>query len=178
MNRRLREVIGYAVGAILVWALLPYGIYALSRLVDGLLALPAMLDSPTRSIIALPLAVLGIVFGLWSVIEQRTMGHGGPVQLGNVEISPKTRDLVVSGPYKYTRNPMLFGAVMIYLGFAIYLGSISAVLVVLAFAAFMLAVVVKSEERRLARDFGEAYEEYRENTSMFIPWRGRSGKKT
>jgi protein-S-isoprenylcysteine O-methyltransferase Ste14 len=33
-----------------------------------------------------------------------------------------------------------------------------------------LAVVVKMEEKRLSKDFGNQYEEYRKKVSMFIPW--------
>jgi protein-S-isoprenylcysteine O-methyltransferase Ste14 len=38
------------------------------------------------------------------------------------------------------------------------------------FFAFMLTVEVKMEEKRLLKDFGDQYEEYRKKTSMFIPW--------
>jgi protein-S-isoprenylcysteine O-methyltransferase Ste14 len=34
----------------------------------------------------------------------------------------------------------------------------------------MLTVVVKMEEKRLLKDFGDQYEEYRKKVSMFIPW--------
>jgi protein-S-isoprenylcysteine O-methyltransferase Ste14 len=34
----------------------------------------------------------------------------------------------------------------------------------------MLTVVVKMEEKRLLKDFGNQYEEYRKKVSMFFPW--------
>jgi protein-S-isoprenylcysteine O-methyltransferase Ste14 len=35
---------------------------------------------------------------------------------------------------------------------------------------FMLIFVKLTEERRLLKEFGSAYEEYRQKVSMFIPW--------
>jgi protein-S-isoprenylcysteine O-methyltransferase Ste14 len=34
----------------------------------------------------------------------------------------------------------------------------------------MLIVVVKMEEKRLLKDFGDQYAEYRNRVSKFIPW--------
>lgn len=98
------------------------------------------------------------------------IGKGGPVEIGNIEISPKTENLVVSGPYKNTRNPMLFGTLLMYLAFALYINSITSVILVCAIFAFMLTVVVKMEEKRLLKDFGNQYVEYRKRVSKFIPW--------
>lgn len=98
------------------------------------------------------------------------MGKGGPLEISNIEISPKTKNLVVTGPYRYTRNPMLFGTFLIYLAFSVIINSITSILLVIIFAVFMLTVVVKKEEERLLKDFGAQYEQYRKKTSMIIPW--------
>jgi protein-S-isoprenylcysteine O-methyltransferase Ste14 len=113
---------------------------------------------------------LGLIYAVWSLIIQNTIGKGGPAEIGNIEISPKTKNLVVSGPYKNTRNPMLFGTFLIYLAFALFINSITAFVLVCAIFVFMLTVVVKMEEKRLLKDFGNQYEEYRKKVSMFIPW--------
>jgi protein-S-isoprenylcysteine O-methyltransferase Ste14 len=34
-----------------------------------------------------------------------------------------------------------------------------------------------SEEKRLIKDFGKSYEEYREKVSMFIPWIPKKGMR-
>jgi protein-S-isoprenylcysteine O-methyltransferase Ste14 len=46
----------------------------------------------------------------------------------------------------------------------------TAVVLIGAIFIFMLTVVVKMEERRLLKDFGKQYEEYRKKVSVFIPW--------
>ena len=86
------------------------------------------------------------------------------------EISPKTQNLVVTGPYKYSRNPMLFGACAFYYGVAVYLNSPIAAALVTLFMTFMLIFVKLTEEPRLLKDFGSDYEEYRRRVSMFVPW--------
>ncbi len=87
-----------------------------------------------------------------------------------MEVSPKTQNLVVTGPYRYTRNPMLFGACVYYYAVAVYLNSVIAVALVALFMTFMLIFVKLTEERRLLKDFGNDYEEYRQRVSMFVPW--------
>lgn len=166
---------GYLVGALIVLALLPSGIVVLSRLLDRSFGLALELDLPARAAIGTALAAGGLGIGLWSIVIQRTIGQGGPVQIGHLDISPRTGKLVVSGPYRYSRNPMLFGASLAYLGLAVFLGSIFALAIVFAFIMFMLLVVVPSEERRLSRDFGLDYEKYRARTSLFIPWPPKRG---
>jgi protein-S-isoprenylcysteine O-methyltransferase Ste14 len=65
---------------------------------------------------------------------------------------------------------MLFGTFLAYLGFAVFINSVSSVVLVCALFVFMLTVVVKMEEKRLLHDFGNQYEEYQKRTSKFIPW--------
>jgi len=54
---------------------------------------------------------------------------------------------------------MLFGTFLIYLAFALFINSITSVILVCAIFVFMLSVVVKMEEKRLLKDFGNQYEE-------------------
>jgi hypothetical protein len=91
---------------------------------------------------------------------------------GDVGIGP----VGPTGPYKYTRNPMLFGTLLMYLAFALFINSITSVVLVGAIFTFMLTVVVKMEEKRLLNDFGNQYEEYRKKVSKFIPWFQRNNK--
>jgi protein-S-isoprenylcysteine O-methyltransferase Ste14 len=92
------------------------------------------------------------------------------LEVVGLEVSPKTQHLVVTGPYRYTRNPMLFGACAFYYGIAIYLNSVIASALVTLFMLFMLIFVKLTEEPRLLKDFGNDYAEYRQRVSMFVPW--------
>jgi protein-S-isoprenylcysteine O-methyltransferase Ste14 len=170
MNENKRMILGYIVGGLLVIVLVPSIIYIITSLFDNVYRIGIIQNTIIRWVIIIILLVIGLIYGIWSVIIQDTIGQGGPLEIGNIEISPKTKNLVVSGPYKYTRNPMLFGTLLIYLAFALFINSITSVVLVSAIFVFMLTVVVKMEEKRLLKDFGNQYEEYRKTVSMFIPW--------
>lgn len=170
MNDNKRMILGYIVGGLLVIVLAPSTIYIITSLFDNVYRIEIVQKTIIRWSIIIILLVTGLIYGIWSVIIQNTIGQGGPVEIGNIEISPKTKKLVVSGPYKYTRNPMLFGTFLIYLAFALFINSITSVVLVGAIFVFMLTVVVKMEEKRLLKDFGDQYKEYRKTVSMFIPW--------
>jgi len=170
MNKNKKMILGYIVGGLLVIVSVPSIIYIITSLFDNVYRIEIIQNTIIRWIIIVILLVIGLIYGIWSVIIQNTVGQGGPVEIGNIEISPKTKNLVVSGPYKNTRNPMLFGTFLLYLAFALFINSITSVVLVSAIFVFMLTVVVKMEEKRLVKDFGNQYEEYRKKVSMFIPW--------
>jgi protein-S-isoprenylcysteine O-methyltransferase Ste14 len=170
MNKDKKMILGYIVGGLLVIVSVPSIIYIITSLFDNVYRIEIIQNTIIRWIIIVILLVIGLIYGIWSVIIQNTVGQGGPVEIGNIEISPKTKNLVVSGPYKNTRNPMLFGTFLLYLAFALFINSITSVVLVSAIFVFMLTVVVKMEEKRLLKDFGNQYEEYRKKVSMFIPW--------
>ncbi len=149
---------------------LPLGIYALSRAVDGIFAVQLIPDAVARCAVSAALLACGLCFGLWSIVVQNRIGKGGPLEFMDVEISPKTHALVMTGPYRYTRNPMLFGTCAMYFAWAIFLNSINALCLAALFTAFMLVFVKLTEEKRLLREFGAEYAEYRKRVSMFIPW--------
>ena len=170
MDKDKKMILGYIAGGLLVIVIVPSIIYFITFLLDRVYRLEMFQNSLIKWIIIIILFVMGLIYGIWSVIIQNTIGEGGPVEIGNIEISPKTKNLVVSGPYKYTRNPMLFGTFLLYLAYALFINSITSVVLVSAIFVFMLTVVVKMEEKRLLKDFGTQYEEYRNRVSIFIPW--------
>jgi protein-S-isoprenylcysteine O-methyltransferase Ste14 len=166
----LQHILGYIIGGSIALILIPYGIFRASRSLDHLTYIQLIPFSTLRYIISIILLVFGLLFALWSIIIQNIIGKGGPLEVVNIEISPKTQNLVVTGPYRYTRNPMLFGACIFYYAVAIYLNSIVALVIVTLFMIFMLIFVKLTEERRLLKEFGSEYEEYRQKVSMFVPW--------
>jgi protein-S-isoprenylcysteine O-methyltransferase Ste14 len=170
MNKDKKMILGYITGGILVIGLMPSIIYIVTLLMDKVYRLEIFQNSVIKWIVIILLLTIGIIYGIWSILIQNIIGKGGPVEIGNIEISPKTENLVVSGPYKNTRNPMLFGTFLAYLAFALFINSITSVILVGIIFVFMLTVAVKLEEKRLLKDFGNQYEEYRKKVSKFIPW--------
>lgn len=81
------------------------------------------------------------------------------------------RKLVVRGMYRYARNPMYVGLVMILLGEASFFRS--SVILMYAGLVFVIAniVIIGYEEPRLRSNFGDDYEHYRRRVSRWIPGR-------
>ena len=80
-----------------------------------------------------------------------------------------TSRLVVRGPYRYVRHPMIGGVASILLGEAVLLGS-PPLLAWFAIAVGANAIYLPLvEERSLARRFGEEWETYRANVPCFVP---------
>lgn len=170
MKTSNKMILGYILGGLLVLIIAPSLIYLGSNLLDHFYRMEITQIRLIQSIITIPLLLIGLTFGIWSIIAQNVIGEGGPLEISDIEISPKTRNLVVTGPYKYSRNPMLFGTFLIYLALAVFINSWNAIFLVVLLLLFMLIFVVKKEEARLIRDFGNQYLEYQRKTSLIIPW--------
>ncbi len=82
-----------------------------------------------------------------------------------------TKKLLVSGPFKYCRNPMTLGTIIAYTGIAILVGSWFSMLFVVVFAALLIAYLKTIEEKELLLRFGSEYAEYKKNTPFIIPTR-------
>ncbi len=81
---------------------------------------------------------------------------------GKGTLSPldPTRRLVVSGLYRYSRNPMYIGLMMILIAEAVFWRSLPlAFYAGLVFLGLNLFIILK-EERRLRREFPDEYREY------------------
>jgi protein-S-isoprenylcysteine O-methyltransferase Ste14 len=98
----------------------------------------------------------------------RHKGDGNPMDAFGHEVAPRTKHLMTEGPYRLSRNPMLTGSFIYYIGVIVCLWTWQALLVFGAVVVVMM-VQVRSEERRLRRDFGEEYEAYCRRTGRFGP---------
>jgi protein-S-isoprenylcysteine O-methyltransferase Ste14 len=83
------------------------------------------------------------------------------------EVAPRTKHLMTDGPYKISRNPMLSGTYLYYIGVLIALWTGWALLV-FAIIATVMMLQVRSEEKRLEADFGQEYLDYKKRTGRFI----------
>lgn len=79
------------------------------------------------------------------------------------------RRLVVRGPYRYVRNPMISGVIFITFGEAMVLRSMPHVGWALAFVLMNLVWIPLFEEPVLTAMFGDDYRRYRRHVRRFIP---------
>ena len=87
-----------------------------------------------------------------------------------------TERLVVSGAYRYVRNPMYLAVAAIIVGQGLVLGRPVLLLYAGAFSGVVYAFVHGYEEPTLARRFGPSYDDYRRAVPAWRPrmhpWRG------
>lgn len=105
----------------------------------------------------------GLALVVWSVRVQYRLGKGTP--------SPRvsTLELVTQGPYACTRNPMTLGALLLYLGLGIWIGSGVVIALTLIIFSGLLTFIYIHETRELAERFGDKFLEYRRRTPFLIP---------
>jgi len=135
---------------------------------------------PRRSgVVSIVLGTLVILSGLfwmiWSWYSLLTIGRGHPQEVFGFPLAPRTERLVIVGPYNYARNPMLFGLLLLLVGWGIILGSVSATLFSpLLLVALLLLHFKFFEESGLWRRFGEEYESYRHQVPLILPFKRRA----
>lgn len=94
-------------------------------------------------------------------------GHGTPVP-----VAPPSR-LVVSGCFRFVRNPAYLAAIALLVGQALYFGSTGVLGYALAMALVFHLFVVGYEEPTLRATFGQEYDAYCQRVGRWIPRRPR-----
>jgi protein-S-isoprenylcysteine O-methyltransferase Ste14 len=116
---------------------------------------------------AVAVIALGAALYLWCVWVFAVVGRGTPGPWD------APRRVVATGPYRWVRNPIYLGALLVVLGEAWLFLSLP----LLGYAAAMAVVfhlfVIGYEERTLRRRFGDAYLEYRRTVPRWFPRRPR-----
>jgi protein-S-isoprenylcysteine O-methyltransferase Ste14 len=169
--KALRQILGLVVGVGFHGVIVPFLIICSNRAIDARLGFPEIGDPKIRTVAGIMLLSLGLSFIAWSNVYLMAKGKGGALHYGDtVTISPKTERLVTTGPYRFTRNPMIFGVICAYLAIPVFQGSPTGFAIYFVMClpgAFLFIIFV--EERWLMRDFGEEFVAYRKRVSMLVP---------
>jgi len=126
------------------------------------------------------LPIYRISFIYQRVVACSLIGIGGIIGLSGIlafiklrtTVDPRYPDkasqLVVIGIYKYSRNPMYLGILLLLTGVAAYLGALSNIVVVLFFVIFINKYQIVPEEISLQQKFGESYTQYAQNVRRWL----------
>ena len=129
----------------------------------ALLRVGSRIETGIISLLAIPLWLIGSLMVLRCFWDFTFKGRGTPVPMD----PPK--ELVVTGFYRYVRNPIYVGVLLIFLGHFLWFGY-WALLIYTVFAFIGVhALVVLYEEPTLNRKFGAEYEEYLKRVPRWIP---------
>lgn len=159
MKLELVKAVVILPGTALVYV--PGAILWLSSGMPGAIA-PASPEQP-RFWIGVILAVGGFAFAVWTVRLFATAGKGTPAPW-----SPPA-NLVVRGPYRHVRNPMISSVLVMLVAESLlagswYLAGWMAVFFTIASVSF-----VKFEEPGLEKRFGDSYRRYKANVPRWMP---------
>jgi protein-S-isoprenylcysteine O-methyltransferase Ste14 len=127
------------------------------------------------AVVGIPLIAAGVLLVISTVTLFAKVGRG--------TLAPwdPTSKLVVQGPYRYVRNPMISGVLFILLGEAACFGSLPLLFWFAAVFAVNAVYLPLVEERGLRRRFGADYEAYRANVPRWIPrlrpWTGEESSR-
>lgn len=150
---------------------LAYNIFSLLTFLPILWLMRAL---PDRTLYAIPapwmyllffgqfVALVGEVVGVFSTDVWAFMGLRQLVSHPHLEDG----ELVVSGLYKYIRHPLYtFGLFFIWLTPVMTQNMLTVYIV----ATIYIVIGAYFEEKKLCREFGEAYAAYKERTPMLLP---------
>jgi len=113
--------------------------------------------------LAFPLWILGALIIIQCCIDIIRRGRGTPAFVD----PPK--ELVIAGLYRYVRNPIYFGALLVQAGYILWFGSGLAILYACMFFLAFHFLIIIIEEPILRNTFGDAYEEYCKTVPRWIP---------
>lgn len=148
----------YATGFVLLWGWMALQVGSMAG--GRLRALP-----PASHPAGAALMVLGSMLVLWCVAAFVVQGRGTPAPFD------PPRLLVPKGPYRWVRNPMYLGALLVLIGFGAWHTSLAMVLFAVPVAAVAHLFVVLYEEPSLERRFGLPYVAYRALVNRWVPKR-------
>ncbi len=134
-----------------VWGLLTaFLMSALAKLLPTLMILPA-------SIAALGIALIILGLGIDIIALAQFFKSGTTPN----PLSPdKASSMVISGLYRYSRNPMYLGMLIALCGWGVYLGNIASLFCLPLFVWLINQFQIFPEERILGEKFGADYQQY------------------
>lgn len=113
--------------------------------------------------IAITIAILALMLSIWTVRLFVTSGNGTPAPWD----PPK--NLVIEGPYRYVRNPMLTSVFLFLLAESMFFQSLALLIWLVIFIIINLFYFPLSEEKALEKRFGDDYLKYKANVPRYIP---------
>jgi protein-S-isoprenylcysteine O-methyltransferase Ste14 len=118
---------------------------------------------PGRLLTAATLLLLGVAIMLIGVLAFRK---------ASTTVDPRspqsTSQVVRSGIYRFTRNPMYLGMLVVLVAWMVWLSNAGAVAVPIFFALYITRWQIVPEERALAEKFGAVYESYRQSVRRWL----------
>jgi len=92
---------------------------------------------------------------------------------GSKRLNPTPQYLIITGPYRFTRNPMYLASALIWLGWTMLFGSLLLLAGLLAILGLTSILGIPFEERQMEARFGDAYLRYKKAVPRWLRMRRR-----
>jgi len=137
-------------------------LFVILRFNNHLLTFNSVLSS-ILLILGLLLIFLGLLFVFYT--------NKSFLEIGKGTLAPwdPPNKLIIEGAYRYVRNPMISGVLMVVLGETLIFSSIELFLLFILFFIVNHIYFIYSEEPGLTKRFGNDYIEYKKNVPRWIP---------
>jgi protein-S-isoprenylcysteine O-methyltransferase Ste14 len=119
------------------------------------------IDDLAARVVGYGLGAAGIALVAWGVL---TLYRAGTT----FRPDQRADRLVTEGPFRYRRNPIYLGDVLVLLGLAQLTLNIWFAILAPVFALAVLKLAIEPEERHLEERFGQAYVDYKERTRRWF----------
>ena len=123
---------------------------------------------PVYQLLAIPFNLIGIILmlaGLW--INLWASNYFKKVDT-TVKPFQASSQLVTVGFYRYSRNPMYLGVLLILLGIFLLLGSLSPIIILPVYILLITRNFILPEEKMLQETFGDTYQKYKNKVRRWI----------
>ena len=141
-----------------IWALLILVLTVSASYMAGWPIVP-WADSPSIGIL---LIAFSFIAPVWALILFRLAG----TQVNTT--SATNHKLITDGPFRFTRNPMYLGLVLLSLGVAVATGAMIIFLAPVLVFAIANWVHIPFEEAKMRRQFGPAFDAYTRNVRRWL----------
>jgi protein-S-isoprenylcysteine O-methyltransferase Ste14 len=163
--KSVRRILGYLLGSAIFGGGIPYLLALSARQFPGTI----FGNAEAGGMVGALIICAGAPFPAFAYFQSRFAAEAEEGEPSVAE-SPRTTQLIQSGPYRLTRNPVAFGAFCLYLAVAFILNSVAALTGALLWLAGWLVYLKTVAEPRLERKFGAEFREYRNQVPPLIPW--------
>ena len=139
----------------------------LALVMIGLIYLSSFFIESTKFNYQGSLSVLVLILGLACAIPSFKLFARYKTTISPLKPSDTTV-LVTEGMYRYSRNPMYLGLLLITIASTIWFGTWLGIIINIVFIFLINFLQIIPEEEALLEIFGEEYEEYKKNVRRWI----------
>jgi protein-S-isoprenylcysteine O-methyltransferase Ste14 len=124
--------------------------------------------SPVLTIITQPWNYAGGLFIIGGLAAAKMVSKTFEQVKTEIHTFKKPKQMVTTGLFQYSRNPIYLGFTLLLFGLTVLLGSLTPLLILILFVIITDKWYIPVEERNMEEQFGADYRKYKEQTRRWI----------